>query len=244
MKMFNPRLFATTLVISALLFASADRAPAPILETPDQATPSPSQESRTPKPHPKRKRTETSEKPSPNKSESPKPQPIQLPLPFAGTWTGIMNCGLGGNIEHTIQIDGSQTQMSVWQTQDPSVRVDGPAQVTGDTIAADYGWSGGWSVTPYPDGHTAKVRYTAFLLDSTAVFRRQNTGGNEVANKPASGTSSSAQPGIPTAKAVPDRPGFVYNPFNSAANHLLDVRGRASGTKVKDPTSGKLFIVP
>jgi hypothetical protein len=50
--------------------------------------------------------------------------------------------------------------------------------------------------------------------------------------------------GLPTARPVPNRPGFVYNPFDPNSPILLDVRGKASGTKVKDPFSGKLFVVP
>jgi hypothetical protein len=49
---------------------------------------------------------------------------------------------------------------------------------------------------------------------------------------------------LPTAKPVPNKPGFVYNPFDSNTKVLLDVRGKTAGTKVKDPFSGKLFIVP
>ena len=49
---------------------------------------------------------------------------------------------------------------------------------------------------------------------------------------------------IPTAKPVPGRPGFVYNPFDPTATRLLDVRGKPSGTKLRDPVSGKLFIAP
>jgi hypothetical protein len=50
--------------------------------------------------------------------------------------------------------------------------------------------------------------------------------------------------GLPVAKSVPDKPGFVYNPFDPNSKVLLDVRGKAAGTKLKDPFSGKLFIVP
>ena len=160
-----------------------------------------------------------------------------------------MNCGIAGNIEHTISIDLAQNSMAVWQTNDPAVRVDGPAQISGDTITGNYGWSGVWSITPYPDGQTAKVRYQAFLLDSNAIFRRQasvestqTTTTTTPQTTPTTATNNTG--GLPVAKPVPNKPGFVYNPFDLNTKVLLDVRGKTAGTKVKDPFSGKLFIVP
>jgi len=52
--------------------------------------------------------------------------------------------------------------------------------------------------------------------------------------------SSSA---FPTAKAVPDKPGYVFSPFDSSGRYV-DVSGYASGTKVKDPWTDKIFVVP
>jgi hypothetical protein len=48
---------------------------------------------------------------------------------------------------------------------------------------------------------------------------------------------------FPVAKAVPGKPGLVYNPFDPKGG-LIDVSGYASGSKVKDPDSQKIFIVP
>ncbi len=45
------------------------------------------------------------------------------------------------------------------------------------------------------------------------------------------------------AKAVPGKPGFVYSPFESDGT-MIDVTGYSSGTKVKDPGTNKIFIVP
>lgn len=55
--------------------------------------------------------------------------------------------------------------------------------------------------------------------------------------------SASAQSEFPTAKAVPDKPGYVFSPFD-ASGRYVDVSGYASGTKVKDPWTDKIFIVP
>lgn len=47
------------------------------------------------------------------------------------------------------------------------------------------------------------------------------------------------------ATAVPESPGFVYPPgTEQTPKNMLDVRGYTSGQKVKDPRTGKIFIVP
>ena len=65
--------------------------------------------------------------------------------------------------------------------------------------------------------------------------------------QPASKPLSPAQPPstsvFPTAKAVPDKPGYVFSPFDSSGRYV-DVSGYTPGTKVKDPWTDKLFIVP
>jgi hypothetical protein len=55
--------------------------------------------------------------------------------------------------------------------------------------------------------------------------------------------TSSARLDFPTAKAVPDKPGYVVSPFD-ASGRYVDVSGYASGSKVKDPWTDKIFIVP
>ncbi len=48
---------------------------------------------------------------------------------------------------------------------------------------------------------------------------------------------------LPTARPVPGKPGYVYSPSSSNRGYI-DVTGYASGSKAKDPYSGKIFIVP
>jgi hypothetical protein len=47
---------------------------------------------------------------------------------------------------------------------------------------------------------------------------------------------------LPYARPVPDKPGFVYSPYDE--KFLIDVRGAPPGTVVNDPNSGKAFRVP
>lgn len=47
----------------------------------------------------------------------------------------------------------------------------------------------------------------------------------------------------PTAKPVPDRPGLVISPFAPEEGYV-DVRGLTPGMEVRDPYSGRIFIVP
>jgi hypothetical protein len=47
---------------------------------------------------------------------------------------------------------------------------------------------------------------------------------------------------FPTAKPVEGKPGYVYSPFDPGK--YVDVSGYAPGSKVKDPYSGKIFLVP
>ena len=44
-------------------------------------------------------------------------------------------------------------------------------------------------------------------------------------------------------KTVPGKPGFVTSPY-SPDSGLVDVRGYPPGTPVKDPYTGKIFLVP
>jgi hypothetical protein len=54
---------------------------------------------------------------------------------------------------------------------------------------------------------------------------------------------SAPQTEFPTAKSVPGKPGYVFSPFDSSARYV-DISGYAPGTKVKDPWTDKIFIVP
>jgi hypothetical protein len=60
---------------------------------------------------------------------------------------------------------------------------------------------------------------------------------------PSPSRNASTQSQIPTAKPVPGKPGYVFSPFDASGGYV-DVTGYTSGQKVKDPYSGKVFLVP
>lgn len=48
---------------------------------------------------------------------------------------------------------------------------------------------------------------------------------------------------LPYGVPVPGRAGFVFSPYSPSGGYV-DVRGFPSGTAVKDPYTGKLFLTP
>jgi hypothetical protein len=72
----------------------------------------------------------------------------------------------------------------------------------------------------------------------------QATRSTEAKTKPSSSSpASSGQAEFPTAKSVPGKPGYVISPFDSSGRYV-DTSGYTSGSKVKDPWTNKIFIVP
>src|SRR5438552_18616008 len=62
--------------------------------------------------------------------------------------------------------------------------------------------------------------------------------------KPSPSTrASSTKLEFPIAKSVPGNPGYVFSPFDTSGRYV-DVSGYTSGSKVKDPWTDKIFIVP
>lgn len=61
--------------------------------------------------------------------------------------------------------------------------------------------------------------------------------------RPASAPVKNSKRDIPYAIPVPGKPGFVTSPYAPKAGYV-DVRGFPSGTEVKDPYSGKVFLTP
>jgi len=61
--------------------------------------------------------------------------------------------------------------------------------------------------------------------------------------KTGSSRVSTPQENFPTAKSVPGKSGYVFSPFDTEGRYV-DVSGFAPGTKVKDPWTDKIFLVP
>ena len=53
-----------------------------------------------------------------------------------------------------------------------------------------------------------------------------------------------AKAGLPYGIPVPGRKGMVTSPYTPGEEKYVDVTGFASGSVVKDPYTGKLFLVP
>lgn len=238
-----------TAFVVALLLTGTHRLPAPIVESEEKPTPA-AEESAKPKvkrtSRPKSSNSDSSENSGKQQARAPSAAPTPPENPFEGTWVGTLNnLPFAGNVQFTLGVTASGTAVTEksvnFGTHNFQVNCDGT------TMKWETGSS--WTLTPNPDRSTALVTCNnpgffgigAFSLST--VFRKvaaaSQTAAATIAARPNDKRNS-----LPTAKPVPGKPGFVYNPFDANSNMLLDVRGKASGAKVKDPFSGQLFIVP
>jgi hypothetical protein len=109
---------------------------------------------------------------------------------------------------------------------------------TPQTAASDVVNPGHPVVAPTPS------RPTAHRSSATArATPTPRASGNKTAKPKPSPTPAAGSVQFPVAKKVPGNPGLVYNPFNPSGGYI-DVSGYASGSKVKDPDSHKIFVVP
>jgi hypothetical protein len=76
---------------------------------------------------------------------------------------------------------------------------------------------------------------------TTSRTTRRETGQSSTSTS--ASHASSSQPSFPTGKPVPDKPGYVFSPFDKEGRYV-DVSGFPPGTKVKDPWTDKIFLVP
>ena len=156
-------------VVAGLLTVSVHRLPAPISE---ESSPTPQSEQSTKsksKPLPK-------PKPKPGASESATNSVKQQRTPkqsrFAGIWVGTMPTFPMGPAAVVLTVDSTETTMAMtWRGSTVTVK----AQRNGDMLQATSPegiYTNTWSLTPQPDGVTARVRMQAFMNDFSAVFHR------------------------------------------------------------------------
>jgi hypothetical protein len=132
-------------------------------------------------------------------------------------------------------------------------RSRGDASTTGatatETIESDVTEPG----RPVAESEVASARQQQPRIESDRVSSPRSTAAPRVTRKEtttqsktkpsSSAHASSAQPEFPTAELVPGKPGYVVSPFDSSGRYV-DVTGYTSGSKVKDPWTNKIFIVP
>ncbi|MGH7982260.1 MAG: hypothetical protein ACREFF_03830 [Candidatus Udaeobacter sp.] len=78
---------------------------------------------------------------------------------------------------------------------------------------------------------------------SSEVPRTTRNETAQSSTKAGSSRPSASQENFPTGKSVPGKPGYVFSPFDREGRYV-DVSGYAPGTKVKDPWTDKIFLVP
>ena len=105
---------------------------------------------------------------------------------------------------------------------------------------------------PVAESEVASARQQQPRIESDRARSRPSNTAPRVARKDTTpsktkpSSSSHASPGqaeFPTAKLVPGKPGYVISPFDSSGRYV-DTSGYTSGSKVKDPWTNKIFIVP
>jgi hypothetical protein len=123
--------------------------------------------------------------------------------------------------------------------------IDPPANTTAtsDTVT-----NPGRTVTAPPTRETSQQRTTQSqpppnVAPSAAPRSSPPTVTERSKPSPSPSHNPSTQAQYPTAKPVPGKPGYVFSPFDPSGGYV-DVNGYTAGQKVKDPYSGKIFLVP
>jgi hypothetical protein len=88
---------------------------------------------------------------------------------------------------------------------------------------------------------TATERHQSRTSSEVSRTTRQETA--QYSTNAGSSRPPSSHENFPTAKAVPGKSGYVFSPFDKQGRYV-DISGYAPGTKVKDPWTDKIFLVP
>lgn len=118
-------------------------------------------------------------------------------------------------------------------------------RTTTTTATSDTVTTPGRTVTPSttPAQRRTTTTQTSPRSQPSASPRSTTTVTEKSKPSPSPSRSASTQAQYPTAKPVPGKPGYVFSPFDASGGYV-DVTGYTSGQKVKDPYSGKIFLVP
>ena len=95
--------------------------------------------------------------------------------------------------------------------------------------------------TRSPRAMTSTTTTTSSPPQQNETHPSTSVASHPAATPQSSSTNSAAQ--FPVAKAVPGKPGYVFSPYDPNGGYV-DVSGYPSGSKVKDPYSQKIFLVP
>jgi hypothetical protein len=127
-------------------------------------------------------------------------------------------------------------------------RINGPAQTTTTTttaVTSDSVTTPGRTVIPSTnsDRRTTTTQTGPRTKPSPSPKSSPTAVTEKSKPSPSPSKNTTTQTQIPTAKPVPGKAGYVFSPFDPSGGYV-DVTGYTSGQKVKDPYSGKIFLVP
>jgi len=160
---------------------------------------------------------------------------------------GLLLLGLGALGGCRAAHDVAVTSFHVLDAPANYVRrhLDGETNTT--TASSDAVTTPGRTVTPSTTNTERKTTTTTQSGPPTKPGPSPKSSPSTVTEKskasPSPSRNVSFQGQLPTAKQVPGKPGYVFSPFDPGGGYV-DVTGYASGQKVKDPYSGKIFLVP
>ncbi len=119
----------------------------------------------------------------------------------------------------------------------------GPRTTTTTTVASNSVAPGQTDTAPPSQRSSTTVQTQPTPAGTPRVV--ENTSAEKSKPSPSPGPRSvvSSPTQYPTAKGVPGKPGYVFSPYDPSGGYV-DVTGYAPGSKVKDPYSGKVFLVP
>lgn len=123
--------------------------------------------------------------------------------------------------------------------------IDGDSQTTTTTTttaSSDTVTTPGRTVTP-SDPSAQRRTTTTTVKPGPSPKSSPATVTEKPRPSPSPSRATTTQAQLPTAKPVPGKPGYVFSPFDPSGGYV-DVTGYTSGQKVKDPYSGKIFLVP